>query len=53
MEDCRGSRGRGDGEIWGMRITSCGGRWARIEFEATESREWGQGYAECFSEALN
>lgn len=36
-----------------MRITSCGGRGARKELKATESRGWGQGRAGCFSEALN
>lgn len=36
-----------------MRITSCGGPRARTELEATESRGWGQGRAECFWEAQN
>lgn len=34
-------------------MTPCGGRGARKEWKATESRGWGQGRAECFSEALN
>lgn len=44
---------RRDGRYWGMRFTSCGGRLTRMEVEATESRGWGQGRAECFLEALN